>query len=550
MRKHTDESDILEESLLDDLEAEEVEDDDREPEQEEPDESSFDTAAIIDSNTVHPIDYLHKCTGVLKCRCSKPEELPSVYTSVIRFRKDDLTLSAFCDFIAVVFYMADANAVKIAIEPFGGKTNSYDDRYKFRIEKEQHCISIKNYRNLVELFGIFRNSPEDEQEILFVLLRTLNARFRKIGKLGKLGGERNFIAKWNRKKKPVFMVGESGEIYEIGAGCNVVRTSDGYACLKNSDGKYAIANPEGKLLGNRWFYNYDPRMFGEYGLAAVQTTALRWNFMDKDGNMNLDGNGIAAFRLGVFRNGYAQVFTEPETSNYMDIDGNYLMKEWNNYSGDVSDGRVVVKQGDYYTGSGIMYNYAKVPRGTLMFKSWLKKADEFADGFAVIANKYWEHNAIRPDGSYLFGKSYQNIKYSEYGLFRVKVDGDLYNVADKNGKFLLDNGYLGLDIISERLLQLRNAKNKVRRSMFVFDLQTKRKYKGEIVKSYDECGLYCIMQHDGSWNMMDADGNMLFNGKNVENGFSEPEFSEGFFWTSNGTDCIHFDIHGNIISSI
>jgi len=553
MRRHNEEPDILEESILDDLEQEEVEDDDYAPEDDEPqDESSFDTVLSIDSSTVHPIDYLGKCAGLLKCRHSKPEEAAGHgdYVSVIRLCKGELSLSAFCDFISAVFYMTGGNAVKIAIDPYDGKKYSFNADYKFRMEKWQHCVSIRNTRTLSRLFGIFRDSPADEQEILYVLLRAMNARFRKMGKIGRLGCERNFIAKWNRKKKPVLMVDASGKICEIADGCDVTGAdNDGYACVLDSNGKYAIAAPDGRLLGNRWFYGCDANLFGDYGLVAVQTTALRWNFIGKDGKFKLPGDGIKALQVRSFRNGYAKVFMDTDSCNFMDADGNYLMKEWGNYSGEVSDGRVAVKQGTLYEGLGVTYNYAKVPQGTLLLDTWMRKAEDFADGLSVVANKHWLYNVARADGSYLFSEWYGEIRRSECGLFRVRIGDGLYNVADKDGKFLLDRGYPGCDIVSGRLVQLRNARNRIRRSMFVLDLQTKRQYKGEIVKTYGDCGLYCIMQYDDSWNLMDADGDMLFNA-NVGNGFSEPEFSEGFFWTTDGTDCIRFDINGNIISSI
>ena len=136
------------------------------------------------------------------------------------------------------------------------------------------------------------------------------------------------------------------------------------------------------------------------------------------------------------------------------------------------------------------------------------------DGRVAFVNGIYtrepDYNMVGTDGELVFKRRwYDWIWESKYGYNVVKW-GEEYNMADKNGKFMLE-WTKEVHICTERIVQTCTSKVHSIKNLHLFDMK-----KG-----------------------MDVSGLPLR--------FSVPVFRDGLFFTSNGLDCIRFDTDGNMV---
>ena len=532
---------ILDESLFDDMAPDEVEDVDNDV------KTEYDTEMFIHSVSHYPIEYLSRCLPVLTDKSAVGKEDKNHCTG-FSFDRSGLRMNDLFKFVAAAFCMANCEKTRLgATKDFG-----------LTVERKNFGLWITTRKPFRELFGMFSGNRADETELLKTLVRILHAQMHASGKLDKFGDV--FYVKWNRGRKMTAFITDGYEKFvEIEPYEYIYKFDGGMAIVKDENTRWNMIDSDGKLLGE-WFLNgnHSSNSFEKNEYVPCEISLHEWNFINKKREflLNKPLNAKTVFEFG--ESGYAKVERGNSLYNFVDKNGKFVMKRWAFYTGDISDGFVVIRRGEYAQ-RNVEYNYARVPDGSLLFDEWKPGANSFKDGRAIVRKdgrvafvngiytREPDYNMVGTDGELVFKRRwYDWIWESKYGYNVVKW-GEEYNMADKNGKFMLE-WTKEVHICTERIVQTCTSKVHSIKNLHLFDMKNGMEEicRGEFMAEYEEAGFICVQTAGDRWNLFRYDGSKLFvSGLPLR--FSVPVFRDGLFFTSNGLDCIRFDTDGNMV---
>lgn len=533
-------TEILDESLFDDIAPEEVEDDDSGY------RTEYGTEMFIHSQCHYPSEYLPRCLPVLTDRSAAGDEDRN-HCSAFTFDRSGLRIADLFRFVAAAFCMSGCEKTRI------GATKEYG----LTVEKKFYGMWITTKKPFGTMFRMFSGSGRNDEVLLRMLVRILYMRLHDSGLLGKFGDV--FYVKWIRgRKTEAFVTDGSGKFAKIEPYESIYRFDDGVAVVKDGN-KWNIIDTDGNLAGE-WFRNGDNMndVFGDGRYIPCEIAKHKWNFVNRKREFLLDEPLYANTVYGFGESGYAKVERPGDLlCNYVDRKGKFLMDRWAKYYEEPGDGFVLVMRGDYRNRNA-EYNYARVPDGSPLLGEWLRTAYGFKDGRAVVCTdgrvsfmngnyvREPDYNMVGTDGKFIFKRKYNWIWTSRYG-YNVVQRGEEYNIADGNGKFMLEWAR-EVHICTERIVQTCTSRNHSAKNMRLFDMKNGMEEicRGEFMAEYGEAGFICAKTAGDKWNLFRYDGSML-----LENGmpsrFSVPEFKDGMFITSDGLGCVRFDTEGNMV---
>ena len=151
--------------------------------------------------------------------------------------------------------------------------------------------------------------------------------------------------------------------------------------------------------------------------------------------------------------------------NYMNMDGEFISKQWYKQVKKFVNGFSSVKNKDD------KWNFMNTD-GELVMNKWMNNVDEFnQNGFAVIEKEFWKENLINSKGEILSDKWFNEIHHEQEGFF-VVIDKSpsgkrIYNFIDETGKLLSEEWFefagdfkYGTALIQRRTDRLYNFINK------------------------------------------------------------------------------------------
>ena len=200
---------------------------------------------------------------------------------------------------------------------------------------------------------------------------------------------------------------------------------EGLAAVAEKDEEYKFIDTKGQ--SNEWRY----MAAGDYseGYAPVKTYKGTWNFIDHDGNLLLK-SGFYAQRVWGFHEGYAKIRIDGKY-NFVDKNGDLLFETWldpdeyryaSDKVGDLHCGRILV--GGHY---------------------FINKERKFVGGYYDEAHDYSDNRAAIKKGPkwYFIDLESVIIDYDGYdevsdftGGYAAVKRGKLWNVIDVNGHFI------------------------------------------------------------------------------------------------------------------
>lgn len=197
--------------------------------------------------------------------------------------------------------------------------------------------------------------------------------------------------------------------------------------------KAIAADKNGNFITNTWFH--DIRCFRE-GFAAVQRTDLRWNFINTCGKLLSPDKWF--LRVEDFENGLAVVTDETTgDQNFIKPDGSFLLDEWQNFLSPFSEDYACV------VNKNTLQNFIDM-HGNILFKNWNNyEYGPFVNGFSVISNTSGMKNLIDKTGK-LVSETwfYKCSNFTKEGFAAVATDNFSYNFIDRNGNLLSKTSFV------------------------------------------------------------------------------------------------------------
>ena len=215
--------------------------------------------------------------------------------------------------------------------------------------------------------------------------------------------------------------------------------------LSSPDNTLSVFDSEGNRMTERKV-NFDFMEIGDRfmdnGLLYVRFDYERSNYVRMDGSLFFDKDVYSCSKT--FSEGYASVVYEKFKSNLVDKDGNRLCGEDYICVENFVDGLATVVRGTskgFRSGTNIIDKTGKP-----LLDDWYHAIDFGDVRRRVVArvgnyeNQKWTYRYVNRNGKYLTGWISGNCKTMNNGFAEVKIN-DLYNYLKEDGTMLFDNGF-------------------------------------------------------------------------------------------------------------
>ena len=188
-------------------------------------------------------------------------------------------------------------------------------------------------------------------------------------------------------------------------------------------------------ISENWFFGLSPHLSD--GFALVENEKYKNNFIDLNGNLLLK-EWVKVSRT--FENGFAIIENERKY-NYINTNGEIISDKWfDDVNRFKKEGYAIV--GERKIDIGItVYNYL-TKEGNLLCKEWFLECKDFKHGFAIGKKAPHENYLINSNGDIVNKEPFYDIVYSDNvgGFFVYKYENgkERLNLILKNGKLLSD----------------------------------------------------------------------------------------------------------------